>query len=130
METATTKPVPQKTILVVDDSGAIRTSVRKLFLSKGFDLCEEASNGHEAIAVAEKCEPDLIILDLSMPVMNGLEAAPERRRSAPDAPIILFTLHAGTIQYADLQSRGINAVVAKTDPLHTLLEKAQSLLQA
>ena len=117
-------------MLVVDDSLEIRTIVRLLFLTEGYDICEEAGNGEEAIKVAADCNPDLIVLDLSMPVMNGLEAAPKLRKVAPNAAIILFTLHAAEILKVHLQDTGITAVVAKTDPLQSLLGKAQSLLHA
>jgi CheY-like chemotaxis protein len=114
---ATRKPAPRKTVLVVDDNFKIRMTLRQLFLADGYELCEEASNGKEAIEVAKECDPDLIVLDLSMPVMNGLEAAPRLKKIVPNAPIILFTLHAGTIQNSDLLARGIAAVISKTDPL-------------
>ena len=77
MQTAATrKAIPGKTVLVVDDSPAIRKSLSELFLADGYTL-KEASNGKEAIEVAEGCDPDIIILDLSMPIMDGLEAAPK-----------------------------------------------------
>jgi CheY-like chemotaxis protein len=86
-----------KTVLVVDDSEFLRKSIEHAFLSDGFKTCVEAENGQEAIEVAKKCQPDLIILDLSMPVMNGLEAAPILRRMFPKIPIFLFTLYADAV---------------------------------
>ena len=110
------KPVPGKTILIVDDSVPVRAQLRS-FLSDSFAICSEAANGKEAIVEAKKCKPDLIILDLSMPVMNGLEAAPELRRLLPNTPIILYTLFARSIPDSEFQSRGITAVVAKSEPV-------------
>jgi DNA-binding NarL/FixJ family response regulator len=58
-----------------------------------YDLYGEASNGQEAIDLAIKRRPDLIILDMSMPILNGLEAARQLKKIMPNVPIILFTQH-------------------------------------
>jgi DNA-binding NarL/FixJ family response regulator len=71
----------------------LRETVRTLD-ADGFNVCGEANDGQQAVELAEKLSPDLIILDLSMPVMNGLQAAPALRRLVPESPIILYTLHA------------------------------------
>jgi two-component system response regulator DesR len=84
-----------KTILVVDDSSKMRKLICGLFEAEGdYDVCAEAANGEEAIDLALKHRPDLIILDLSMPVMDGMTAARELKTSLPGVPIILFTQHA------------------------------------
>src|SRR6202041_999201 len=87
-------PMAQR-ILVADDNAAVRSALCRMFdLEEGYDICAEATNGEEAIALALKHKPDLIILDLSMPVMNGLDSARELKRIMPAVPIILFTQHA------------------------------------
>jgi CheY-like chemotaxis protein len=63
-------------------------------IEQDYDLCAEAENGKQDIELSLRHQPDLIILDLSMPVMNGLEAAHEFKKLLPDVPIILFTQHA------------------------------------
>ena len=69
--------MPAKRILVVDDNAIVRSLVRKLFQSQpDFEISAEAENGRDALDKAEKLKPDLIILDLVMPVMTGLDAAP------------------------------------------------------
>src|SRR5580692_6676727 len=86
-----------RTILVADDSPLMRKMLCEIFeAEEDYDICGEASNGQEAIDLALKHRPELIILDLSMPVMNGLEASIELKRIMPTVPIILFS------QYADL----------------------------
>ena len=108
-----------KTILVADDNAMIRKSLCKIFeIEQDYDLCAEAVNGEEAIALAVQHKPDLIILDFQMPVMNGIEAAYELKRIMPDVPIVLFTLHADTMTYALGTNSPIDLVVAKSDAVH------------
>jgi CheY-like chemotaxis protein len=71
---------------------------------------------------ATKHKPDVIVLDHSMPVMNGLQAAPELRRILPNTPIILFTLYVDHISAQDAMAAGISCVVAKSD-LDTLINE-------
>ena len=69
--------MPKKRILLVDDSATVRGVVRPLFDSHpNFEVCGEAEHGREAVEKAPSLRPDLIVLDLSMPVMNALDAAP------------------------------------------------------
>lgn len=89
----------------------------------------EAENGGQAIEQARTCRPQLIVLDLSMPVMNGLEAAPELRKIVPECPIILYTSFAETVPKSDLEARGITLALSKHMPLEGLLAKAEELLQ-
>jgi CheY-like chemotaxis protein len=76
--------------LVVDDNPHVRRILCEEFLSAGFAACVEAENGARALTEAAKVKPDLIILDLAMPVLNGLEAAPLLRQLLPETPIILY----------------------------------------
>ena len=63
-----------KRIVLADDSGIVRHALRKIFEDSGWIVCAEAANGEEAIAKVQELRPDVVILDLSMPVMNGLTA--------------------------------------------------------
>jgi two-component system phosphate regulon response regulator PhoB len=117
----------KETALVVDDNPALRRIISEAFKSAGFSVCE-AGNGQEAINVAEKSSPDLIILDLVMPVMNGLQAAPELRRVAPKTIIILFTLYGSDMESFDASNTGIDLVLSKTDALPLVVEKACILM--
>jgi CheY-like chemotaxis protein len=121
--------MPAKRILVVDDNAVVRTLVRKLLESQSdFEIAGEAENGRDAVDKAEKLKPDLIILDLIMPVMTGLDAAPLLKRLLPDTPIILFTQQEGSEVERQAQAVGIDAVVSKTQVASELVLKAQSLL--
>jgi CheY-like chemotaxis protein len=117
-----------ETVLLVDDTASIRRALRVMFESAGYHVCAEAENGAEAIELATKHKPSLIVLDLSMPVMNGLQAAPELRRILPTAPIILFTAHADSILKENIIDVGISSVVAK-GVAEGLLEEVQSRLK-
>jgi CheY-like chemotaxis protein len=88
-----------KTILVADDNPTLRKVLCKLFeVEKDIDLCVEAVDGAQAIALAKQCKPDLIILDLNMPVINGINAARALKRILPHVPIIVLTMHAETVK--------------------------------
>jgi|SRR5438445_13788901 len=117
-----------KTVLVVDDSLLVRRTVCSTLVSHGFDVCGEANNGKEAIELAEKLSPDLIILDLSMPVMNGLQAAPILRKLVPNSPIILFTIYSSKVVEQQLRTIEVDAVVSKAEPLSNLIGKAHALV--
>jgi CheY-like chemotaxis protein len=118
-----------KTILVADDNPVIRKALCEMFeIEEDYDLCAEATNGVEAIMLAKQWRPDLVILDLSMPEMNGYDAACEIKRIMPDVRIILFTLYADT---AREQLMGVNSpidlIVSKSD-LANILRHVRSLI--
>jgi CheY-like chemotaxis protein len=118
-----------KTVLVVDDNATIRKMVAVAFLSDGFKTCVQAENGKEGIEAAKRIKPDVIILDFSMPVMNGLAAAWELRKLFPKTPIILFTLYAGSLLRMEADKAGVSLVLQKTVPLLTLIDKAHELME-
>lgn len=80
------------TLLVVDDYAPWRSMLRsKLEANSGFQVIAEACNGCEAIEKAAQLHPDVVLLDIGMPLLNGLEAAPRIRRASPDSKIIFIT---------------------------------------
>jgi DNA-binding NarL/FixJ family response regulator len=83
--------MPHK-ILVVDDHEPMRRRIRSFLEWEGLDVCAEAANGREAIEKTKEHMPDLAILNLSMPVMSGLQAIPEMLKCAPQLKIVIFTL--------------------------------------
>ncbi len=116
------------TVLIVDDHAAIRIAVRDLFESSlGPIVCGEAENGADALLKVEELHPDLIILDLSMPVMNGFEVAKILRDTLPAVPIFLLTAHymEDTVQALQM---GIRAVFSKNQDLATLVVHARDVL--
>lgn len=114
-------------ILIVDDSSAIRKGLRNL-LSHDTDVrvCGEATNGKEAIERARELHPDVIVLDVSMPVLNGLQAAPVLHQMLPGACIILFTSYGNVVAKQGATS-GIDAIISKDEGGTNLLETIHSL---
>ena len=116
-----------KTILIVDDNAFIRQALCELFKSEAdFEICGEAENGKEAIAKALDLHPDLVVLDLSMPVI--LDAARPLKRLMPTVPLIMYSAFGDT--FAEQQARliGISEMVSKSQPAAVLVSKARSLL--
>jgi len=106
-----------KNILLVDDSELIRVATRHFLESQsGFKVCGEAVDGIDALEKASHLNPDLIILDIAMPRMNGLQTARELRARMHRVPIILFTWYADAVQPEDAAAAGISAVISKSNP--------------
>jgi chemotaxis response regulator CheB len=84
-------------VLLVDDSAIIRRSLRRVFEQADWEVCGEAENGHEAIEKAKHLNPQVIVLDLSMPLMNGLTAGRILKQMLPAVSLILFTLHGNLV---------------------------------
>ncbi len=115
-------------ILIVDDSVAVRRLTREyLELHCDSVVCDEASDGLEAIFKAEERAPDLIVMDLSMPRMNGLEAARILKSKTPHIPIVLFTMHENAIRRCDADLADVTVVVSK-DKLDVLLAEVRTIL--
>lgn len=119
----------RKSVLIVDDNLFIRQALRELFEREAdFEVCGEAENGRMAIEQAGKCHPDLIVLDLSMPVMNGLDAARILKRLLPAVILILYSAFADRTSESQARLIGISDVVSKGDGVSVLIGKARSLL--
>ncbi len=113
-----------KHLLIVDDSPLIRRLVRTYVESRLEQIdCEEAVDGLDAVQQAREVAPDAIILDLCMPVMNGMEAAAILHGLFPKVPIILYTLHKEIVSERPVHAFGIRAVVSKMDQIDVLLDQ-------
>jgi DNA-binding NarL/FixJ family response regulator len=119
-----------KTILVVDDNPVVRRILCRIFeVEEDYEVCAEAANGKEAIERARKYKPDLIILDLALPDMSGLDAASELKRLLPDVPIILFTQHSETGDRIGVTNLSVDRIVSKGDA-PSLMRHVRSLVRA
>ena len=102
-------------ILVVDDSAAIRQAVRSCIESNtDWEVCGQAENGSIALEMVLELKPDVVVLDLSMPGMNGFEMAREIAASAPRTRMIMFTANDCEQLIREAQELGISKVVAKS----------------
>jgi|ERR1700677_1369621 CheY-like chemotaxis protein len=115
-------------------NAALIPTIRKMLCrmferEENYDLCAEAEDGQQAIELAVQHHPDLIILDLSMPVMNGLEAAHELKKLMPKVPIILFTQHAESGNRIGVMNMDVDRIVAKTEAF-SLMGHVRSLAPA
>ncbi len=116
-----------RTVLIADDSAAMRLSVRLLLEGRHAELVvREAVDGLDAIEKAKKSRPDLILLDLAMPRLNGAEAATVLKNAMPETPVILFTI---TDLTADSLCSAIGVdFISKADGIPKLLERVDALL--
>lgn len=119
-----------KSVLIADDNEVIRRMLCCLFDSQiDFEVCGAAENGQEAVEMAQLLQPDLIMLDLSMPVMNGIEAACALKRSMPMTPLIVFSDFGDMFSEREAFATGVASLVSKTESLAVLLEKARAVFQ-
>ena len=110
------------TILIADDSPFIRKALCSVFeREEDFDVCGEAENGREAVDKARELHPDLILLDLSMPVMNGLDAARVLKRVMPEVPVIMYSAFSDSFTQREARSAGVSALVSKSEHVAVLL---------
>jgi DNA-binding NarL/FixJ family response regulator len=121
-------PVP-KSVLVVDDNALIRQVLCRVFTSEaGFEVCGEAENGQDAIEKAQALHPDLIVMDLSMPVMNGIDATRALKTLMPTVPVIIFSEYSDVFSEQEARSAGISAMVSKSENVSVLIDQVRSLL--
>ena len=118
-----------KRILIADDHESVLRRLRSLLTKPGWEICGDAVDGKEAVARAIELRPDVIILDLVMPRMNGLEAAQAIRTVLPAAPIVINTLYKTTAVEAEANKHGIHKVVDKGNS-GALISAVEELLSA
>jgi two-component system chemotaxis response regulator CheY len=118
---------PAKRILIVDDSAIVRRTIRRGLERLGYVVCGEAADGVEAITKARELKPDLIVMDLVMPGINGIEATSVIRSTMPKLHIIAFTMFEALAK--SLTSKlAIPSVVSKPEGLTKLVECIRSVL--
>lgn len=121
--------MPVRSVLIVDDNPAIRKIVFELFSREGdFEICGQAENGREAIEIAQLLHPSLIVTDLSMPIMNGLEEMRILKKIMPAVPVILYSAHVDPYVNKEALGAGASAVISKYDAVAVLIGKARELL--
>jgi two-component system, NarL family, response regulator NreC len=123
------KPLPQPVrVLVADDHEIVLQGLKTVLDREGFEIVGEASDGAQAVALAVELRPDLIVMDISMPVMTGIEAAAQIRRSVPDAKLLLLTVHTENRYILEALRSGIRGYVLKSRAASELIEAIQEIL--
>ena len=115
-------------ILIADDHEIVRAGIRAILLLRADVEVIEASNGQEAIAQARKTKPDLIILDVTMLVLGGIQAARRLKQEMPKIPILILSMHEGPHLAHELWAIGVQGYVSKTEAVTTLPEASNALL--
>jgi DNA-binding NarL/FixJ family response regulator len=114
-----------KCVLIAEDGDPARQVLRKALEHAGFVVCAEAVDGVDTVDKASKLKPDLIVTDLRLPLLNGLEVAQILGGRLPKTPIVLFTMY--DVSPALLSASGIRAVVRKSDGVHELVRRIETL---
>jgi CheY-like chemotaxis protein len=118
-----------KRVLVVDDNEVVRLIVRSALEMHTPCVVNEAVDGDDALKKNETFNPDLVVMDLSMPRVNGLDASRTLKKTEHPPQVVLFTSHKGVVSESDANQAGLSAVVSKSDGLETLIAEVQHLLQ-
>ena len=115
-------------ILVADDHQVVRTGLRTLLESKaGWQVCAEAANGREAVEKAGALQPDVAVLDIGMPLLNGVEATRQIRKVSPQTEILILTMHDSEHMIQGVLDAGAHGYVLKDDADKNLLAAVDSL---
>jgi DNA-binding NarL/FixJ family response regulator len=117
-------------ILIVDDNELVRTCMRKILeMDARFSICGEATNGAEAVRLFQDLTPDCVVLDFSMPVMNGIDAAREITRLSPGVPLLLCTMFKSDQLIRAAAEVGVRRIVSKSEKLSSnLVNTIESLV--
>ena len=116
-------------ILIVDDNPSIRYLLRVFVETRtAFKVCGEAGHGAEAIQRAKELQPDLVLIDLSMPVLNGAEAASVIKNVMPATKIVLFSMHMDDVPKTLATKIGVDLTLSKIEGITRLGEHLKALL--
>jgi DNA-binding NarL/FixJ family response regulator len=115
-------------ILIADDHDLMRRGIRTLLSSNAsFEICGEAKTGREAVEAAEKLRPDIAILDIGMPDLNGVEAARRIKKASPATEILILSLHYSDQLVREIVDAGVRGYIVKSDSDRDLLIAVETL---
>lgn len=115
-------------VLIVDDLERVRQDLRTfLTLTGHIEIVGEASNGLDAIQLVKILEPQVVLMDLEMPIMDGFEALPLIKASQPSCHVIALTIHGGATEQHRAIHAGASQFIVKGAPLETLLEAIRNV---
>lgn len=107
------KPLMTLRVLLADDNAPVRRSLKGLLEREGFNVVVEAANGEDAVNLAHEHRPDVILLDLSMPLLNGIEAARRIQQVIPGARTIILTVHRDYHYVVEALDAGVSGYILK-----------------
>jgi DNA-binding NarL/FixJ family response regulator len=115
-------------ILIADDHHVVRTGLRALLESKtGWQVCAEAANGREAVEKAGQFKPDVAVLDIGMPLLNGVEATRQIRKASPQTEILILTMHDSELLVQEVLGAGAHGYILKDDADRNLIAAVDAL---
>jgi DNA-binding NarL/FixJ family response regulator len=115
-------------ILVVDDHDIIRRGLKQLLTAKpGWEVCGEAKTGREAVSMAEQMKPDVVVMDISMPDLNGLEAARRIHKEVPKTGILILTMHFSDQLVREVVDSGARGYILKSDADKDLVSAVEAI---
>lgn len=114
-------------ILLADDHALVREGFRALLEGAGFEVVAEAANGEEAVRLAQERSPDVAVLDLIMPVLQGVDAAEQILRARPETRVVLLSMHAEEHQVMAVLKVGIRGYVLKTQAAEDLVNAIRAV---
>lgn len=112
-------------VLLADDHALVRQGLKSLLERAGFQVVAEAADGREAIRLLEQCHPDAVVMDISMPLLNGVDAAREIRKSSPKTKVILLTQHSEDVYVSEAIESGVHGYVLKSQASGDLVSAIQ-----
>jgi len=119
---------PPLRILLADDHAVVREGLRKLLEEQPrWEVCGEAASGRKAVNMCQAMKPDIAVLDISMPELNGLDASKQILKVSPSTEVLVFTMHNSEQLVRDMLAAGARGYVLKSDPAHNILEAIASL---
>ena len=117
-------------ILIVDDHAVVRRGVRSLLESQeGWEVCGEATTGRDAVEQSRRLRPDVVVMDLSLPELNGLDATRQILKDTPDTEVLVLTMHHSEELARDVLQAGARGYVLKSDADENLIIAVDSLRQ-
>lgn len=115
-------------ILIADDHDLMRRGVKTLLQShEGWEICGEAKTGREAVEAAEKLRPDIVVLDIGMPDLNGMEAARRIRKASPATEILILSIHYSDQLVREIVDAGVRGYIVKSDSDRDLVIALETL---